>query len=166
MRFRQVTGTVTRQELGSKFRAIVGKKFAIRFGPIIGQGTFFWHHAGPPPKNIGNELKVFRSADENIGDKPASKPYRHAGVIQLSASQTKGTEVPERSGSLGQVHQSVPRPRHHLPARKQPDLDAAGLTDNTRAARYTPPAAPRLSGRFVSGPMTLLAQALGACAWA
>ncbi len=82
----KVTGHVTEQNLGSKFRAIEGDKFAVQFGPIPGKGAFFWHHPGPAPdKNLGSELKVFRSSHEGQGPtKPGSKPYRYAGVIQLS----------------------------------------------------------------------------------
>ncbi len=95
--FGKVTGRIERQTLGAKFRAIEGKKFAIQFGPIIGQGAFFWHHAGPPPKNIGNELKVFRSGRENEGpNKPGPKLYRYAGQFQLGPSRFKEEDLLKR----------------------------------------------------------------------
>ncbi len=89
----KVAGRIESQTLGPKFRAIELKKFAIQFGPLIGNGVLFWHHPGPPPKNIGAELKVFRSSFEGGGMKPGPKPYRYGGMIQLSLPQSKPVDI-------------------------------------------------------------------------
>ncbi|MDQ4040238.1 MAG: hypothetical protein M3141_00635 [Actinomycetota bacterium] len=95
----KVTGRIESQTLGLKFRVIEAKKFAIQFGPPYGTGLFFWHHPGPPPKNIGSQLKVFRSSREGESPKPGPKPYRFAGVVQLGPPQDKLEDLEKRTQS-------------------------------------------------------------------
>ncbi len=98
----KATGVISSQQLGSKFRAIVGKKFAVQFGPAIDQGVFFWHHAGPPSKNVGGERKTFVSSREDEGpSKPGPKPYRYAGDMKLTQAAPQAKDPVEDLAKRG-----------------------------------------------------------------
>jgi hypothetical protein len=87
----------------TKLNALLGKKFAIELGPPYGApgtGAFFWHTAGPAnkpfPLDILKNLPVPKVNPDDGGNpfaKPGNpsgpKPYRYAGQILLTPSQSK-----------------------------------------------------------------------------
>jgi hypothetical protein len=88
-------GVITGQSLNAKFAPIVGAKFAIELGPVIGQGSFFWHNQGPSAlKNL--EPAVVKTQPDPTGagkTNPAGpKNYRYAGGLALGLRDpiTKG----------------------------------------------------------------------------
>jgi hypothetical protein len=75
-----------------KYQVLVGKKFAVEFGPPM-NGAFFWHNANPNKPST-----VFKTQPDDDprypgkGNTFGTKPYRYAGQIQLS---TPSSEPPK-----------------------------------------------------------------------
>jgi hypothetical protein len=78
----------------TKFNSVLNAKFALEFGSPM-SGLFYWHTAGPPSKptslgkSSGTLPKTTPSWDNTKAIQSPTKPYRWAGNIQLSPSQTK-----------------------------------------------------------------------------
>jgi hypothetical protein len=80
----KVMGIITDQNLNAKFAPIVGAKFAVEFGPVIGQGAFFWHNQGPSVvKNLPVPKLQPDPTDPGKTNTAGPKNYRYAGDIQL-----------------------------------------------------------------------------------
>jgi hypothetical protein len=97
----KVMGIITRQNVHPKFDAILNRKFAIEFGPLIGKGAFFWHHQVPnkPPIDKNPPLpKLQPDPDEGGKINPyGTKAYRYAGDVQVGAStQSAANELAKR----------------------------------------------------------------------
>ena len=82
----KVAGIITGQTMHPKFNAIVGDKFAIQFGPVLGHGEFFWHAAAPAGKVPDKPPTLPKLWDAAGPEKPGpvAKPYRYAGDVQLA----------------------------------------------------------------------------------
>jgi hypothetical protein len=119
----KVIATVTSQTLNPKFAPILGKKFAVEFGPMFGEGAFFWHDQGPSPLKSPPVPKLQPDPTDPGKTNPAGpKNYRYAGEIYFSpADQTAKDPVADLAKRL--------QPGNEMKCTKAFHLSGAVLVD-------------------------------------